>query len=167
MFWVAIFIFLQASYTQEPPFFYIAMNFSIKISIRKFFLSKMRWFFKIKSCMFSLSFLCCLDRNYRSVTALFVIFAEGRQYQSGILSCLHKTREIQFLDSAVIWKFQRVLKIWRLSCVYGKCFTCCFPRTGFFIFFFEFSSSETYLAIPLKREYLIVLPSSKEVTSAQ
>ena len=53
---------------------YIGLNSHIKISIDNFSLSKMRSFFKIICCMFNLSFLCRLDRKYRSATVPLVYF---------------------------------------------------------------------------------------------
>ena len=56
-----------------PIFFFIGMNSSISISIENFFFSKTRFFSKINCCMFKPSFLCRLDRKYRSAIAPFVL----------------------------------------------------------------------------------------------
>ena len=53
------------------------LNISIKISIENFFLSKMRFFFKINCFMLNLSFLFHLDEKFNTATApVFYLFVK-------------------------------------------------------------------------------------------
>ena len=74
-FWIDAFILLQDSCSEESLVLFLALAWILpsRSPSTTFFLSRMRFFFKIKCCMMILSFLCRLDGKDRSTTAPLII----------------------------------------------------------------------------------------------